>query len=221
MNLLDNNKENIFGRRLKNLRYEIMRKTQKEFSELLGIPQPTLSAYESGRNKPTIDVVIRIADTCNVSVDWLCGRDHISHIDSLADVMNFFFELYEAKEFSCATKIYDRVDLEDENETNDAKRNWIRLMFYHNEVWHNPENVYSQEICGIIRRAYEMHSRLVNFDYPQDYYESEKRRLIDTYSNYPVTKIDFSDIPEDERIRLRNEKMIAEWEMQKAQSDET
>ena len=70
-----NGKNNTFGKRLRELRLETLNMNQREFAKLLGIPQPSLSAYESGRNKPTIDSVINISDKCNVSMDWLCGRD--------------------------------------------------------------------------------------------------------------------------------------------------
>ena len=70
-----NEKNNIFGKGLRELRLETLNMNQREFAKLLGIPQPTLSAYESGRIKPTIDAVINISDKCNVSIDWLCGRD--------------------------------------------------------------------------------------------------------------------------------------------------
>ena len=70
-----NGKNNIFGKRLREVRLETLNMNQREFAKLLGIPQPSLSAYESGRNKPTIDSVINISDKCNVSIDWLCGRD--------------------------------------------------------------------------------------------------------------------------------------------------
>ena len=70
-----NGKNNIFGKRLRELRLENLNMNQREFAKLLGISQPSLSAYESGRNKPTIDSVINISDKCNVSIDWLCGRD--------------------------------------------------------------------------------------------------------------------------------------------------
>ena len=70
-----NGKNNTFGKRLRELRLETLNMNQREFAKRLGIPQPALSAYESGRNKPTIDSVINISDKCNVSIDWLCGRD--------------------------------------------------------------------------------------------------------------------------------------------------
>lgn len=71
ISVLDGNKCNIFLERLKNLHTVIMKKLRKEFSEFISIPQPTLPAYESGRNKSNIDVIINIADKCNISVDWL------------------------------------------------------------------------------------------------------------------------------------------------------
>lgn len=65
---------NIFGQRLKLLR-STLQLSQTEFAESLSIPQPTISGYEKGKNFPTIDVVVVIADKYKVSIDWLCGRD--------------------------------------------------------------------------------------------------------------------------------------------------
>ncbi|MDU4670663.1 MAG: helix-turn-helix transcriptional regulator [Finegoldia magna] len=45
--------------RLKYLR-SINKKTKKEFAEFLRIPQLSMSAYENGKNNPTIDVLIDI-----------------------------------------------------------------------------------------------------------------------------------------------------------------
>ena len=81
MSILADDKTNIFGRRLRNLRETVMNKTQKEFSEMLGIPQPSLSAYESGKNKPTIDNVILIADKIKFENDSLAYFSPISKID--------------------------------------------------------------------------------------------------------------------------------------------
>jgi len=53
----------------------------------------------------------------------------------------------------------------------------------------NPDNIYSQDICSMIKKVSELHSRLVNYDYPQDYYDSEKKRLIDSYEDFPVTNV--------------------------------
>lgn len=212
LNEVNDSKENIFGRRLKKLRNLIMKKTQKEFAEFIGIPQPTLSAYESGRNKPTVDVVINIANKCNVSIDWLCGNDNVASINSLADLMNVLFEIYEAKEFSCKTTIHDRIDIEKTGETEDSLRNWIQMTFYYNEGRLHPEQIYCSAICSMIKKAYELHSELINYDCSQDYYNAQKKNIIEHYSNFPITKSDYSSISEDERLKLRMEKLRAEFE---------
>lgn len=212
LDVLNDKKDNVFGERLKNLRSVLMKMTQKEFSEFMGIPQPTLSSYESGRNKPTIDVVINIANKCNVSVDWLCGNDNVASIKSLADLMNILFDIYEANEFSFKTVIHDRIDIEKTGETDDALRNWIQMTFYHNESRLHPEQIYCADICNMIKKAYELHSELANYDCSQEYYDAEKRKFLDMYSKFPITKANFSSISEDERKKLRKEKLRAELE---------
>lgn len=41
------------------------------------------------------------------------------------------------------------------------------------------------------KKVYELHSQLINYDYPQDYYDSEKERLITNYKDFPITNSDF------------------------------
>lgn len=67
-------KDNVVGDRIRQLRKMDGNKSQKEFAEFLGIPQPTLSSYESGRIKPNIDAIVNIANKCCISLDWLCGQ---------------------------------------------------------------------------------------------------------------------------------------------------
>lgn len=51
---------NTLGDKLQYLRKD-MSMSQKDFANFLGIPQPSLSAYENNRNSPTVDVLINIA----------------------------------------------------------------------------------------------------------------------------------------------------------------
>lgn len=60
------------GGRIKKLRTDLGY-TQKEFAELIGVPQPSLSAYENDKNLPASDVLIKLAHKCGISLDWLCG----------------------------------------------------------------------------------------------------------------------------------------------------
>ena len=115
-------KDNLFGERLKSLRSMRGNKSQKEFAEELGIPQPTLSSYESGKIKPTVDAIINIADKCGISMDWLCGRDETFRLGSLGDVLSFFLEIFETEEFSIKTTVHNRVDIERKDATDDNDR---------------------------------------------------------------------------------------------------
>lgn len=60
-----------FDYQLKQLR-EKFKLTQKEFGEKIGISAPTVVAYEQGKKKPSYETLILIANTFNVSLDWLC-----------------------------------------------------------------------------------------------------------------------------------------------------
>ena len=49
--------------------------TQKELAEKLGISQQEISRYERGETKAPINYICDVAEVCNVSVDFILGRD--------------------------------------------------------------------------------------------------------------------------------------------------
>lgn len=49
--------------------------SQKELADKMGIHAATLSGYESGAHDPKSDGLMKVADICNVSVDFLLGRE--------------------------------------------------------------------------------------------------------------------------------------------------
>ena len=63
----------MFSRGLRKLRAD-KQLTQTELAERVGISQTMISEYEKGRKKPTLDVVVLIADTLRCSVDDLLER---------------------------------------------------------------------------------------------------------------------------------------------------
>lgn len=67
----------LFAERLKEVRTKRGMK-QAELAEEVGVSTQTISAYEKGGTigkgkNPTLENAIRIAQTLNVSLDWLCG----------------------------------------------------------------------------------------------------------------------------------------------------
>lgn len=61
-----------FGERLKDLR-NLQPITQTRLAEDLGVTINTISNWETGRQMPATDMMIRIADYFNVSADYLVG----------------------------------------------------------------------------------------------------------------------------------------------------
>ncbi|WP_018131374.1 helix-turn-helix domain-containing protein [Effusibacillus pohliae] len=52
-------------------------KTQQEVADALGISRARYAHYESGRNEPDLDTLVRLADYYHVSLDYLLGRSDI------------------------------------------------------------------------------------------------------------------------------------------------
>jgi len=61
-----------FGERLKQARLD-QHLSQSALAQQLGIGRSTLVEYESGATVPSLVVAIRLAESLNVSLDWLCG----------------------------------------------------------------------------------------------------------------------------------------------------
>lgn len=64
----------VFCKRLRDTRAARML-TQDELAERADISRVMVSRYETGAVIPTVDVLIRIADALNISIDYLLGRE--------------------------------------------------------------------------------------------------------------------------------------------------
>lgn len=51
--------------------------SQKELAKALNITAGCLSKYETGKNLIPIDILVRIADVLDVSVDYISGRSRV------------------------------------------------------------------------------------------------------------------------------------------------
>jgi transcriptional regulator with XRE-family HTH domain len=63
----------MFTKRLKEVR-KSLKLTQEEAARKLGIARTTYSGYETGNAEPDNEILQKIADLYNVSVDYLFGR---------------------------------------------------------------------------------------------------------------------------------------------------
>ena len=60
--------------RLKEARGKI---SQKEFAKKIGISHKSYQNYESGKRIPRGDVLLKIVQFCDVTIDWLLMRDSV------------------------------------------------------------------------------------------------------------------------------------------------
>lgn len=49
--------------------------SQKELAKVIGVAPSTFNGYESGNHDPKSDLLIKIAEACSVTVDFLLGRE--------------------------------------------------------------------------------------------------------------------------------------------------
>lgn len=63
----------LFGRRLKAERI-LQGIDRKEMVDLLEVNKASLSLYETGKNFPSVENLLKIAVHLNVSIDYLLGR---------------------------------------------------------------------------------------------------------------------------------------------------
>ncbi len=83
--------------RLKTLRSQ-HKMTQEELAKLIGVERSSVGKYESANVIPSAEVLTKIADIFNVSIDYLLGRDdNISKVSATDEVNNLPPEVTEKR----------------------------------------------------------------------------------------------------------------------------
>lgn len=192
--------EQTLGERIITLR-KMMNMTQKEFAKFLGIPQPSLSAYENGKNSPTVEVLINIATKCRISLDWLCGiQIQTNQFATLADFGDFLYALLESKDLGIEFDIQDRVpnDLE-----TPEHRVYSKLTLYANDKQFRANGDAQQ----LIKKVYNDYKELETYAISKDTYELAKEQTRSQYSDLPITKKVYPEMSYEELLKRRLEYM--------------
>lgn len=86
---------------LKELRSDLQL-TQKEFAERINASPVSISSYEIGAKTPSLEMLIKIATTFNVSLSWLCGlspRKSMNKVfNTYTDIIDMFFDIMNIAE---------------------------------------------------------------------------------------------------------------------------
>lgn len=67
---------------------EKMSYTLQQLADILGIAQNTLHNYEHSKRFPNVEMLIKLADIFNCSIDYLVGRTDIRDPDGPSKVVN-------------------------------------------------------------------------------------------------------------------------------------
>lgn len=184
---------NTLGDKLQYLRKD-MSMSQKDFADFLGIPQPSLSAYENNRNSPTVDVLINIAKKCNISLDWLCGISSAKHtLSSLSDIAEVLYALVETNDIKLNFKINDH--LPNDIETDDNKW-YASITIYGND----PEHELNADLCKIIAKVENDYMDLESFSVSKEMYDTSKEKTINYYT-LPLKQKRFPELSRKERMQ--------------------
>lgn len=77
--------DNILGKRMRWLR-ERRELQQKVVADSLGLSTFQLSRYESGKNKPDPELIVRISDFYEVNTDYLLGKSDHPKLDQSRNI---------------------------------------------------------------------------------------------------------------------------------------
>lgn len=164
----------------------------------MGIPQPSVSAYENGKNNPTIDVLIDIADKCKVSLDWLAGRiDYTFGLSSMRDFVLFMYELAIKKEIGFKIIVEDKFP----NGIETAENKWnVKLVFYGNDK----DFPFNADVCNILKELSDNLFDLKSYSITKEQFDSMKNKSIEYYT-LPLTQKKFEELSRDEILKKRIE----------------
>lgn len=99
------------GDKIKNLRTSA-KMSQTDLAKKIRITQASLSSYENNNILPSIDILLRIANFFNVSLDWLCSNQYTRKFVTGEDIIDLFMELQTIPGFD-----YDIMVSDDDPDT--------------------------------------------------------------------------------------------------------
>ena len=69
----------MFGKRLRKVRMD-RHLTQQKLAEMIGLALRSYQCYEQGTREPPMDMLIKLSNTLDVSVDYLLGRSDTPNV---------------------------------------------------------------------------------------------------------------------------------------------
>lgn len=174
------------GSRIKELK-ELKNLKQDDLIELTGLSRVTISNYEQGKVKPPVEFLMKLAETYDVSIDWLCGLNskHTNKINSIYDVAKTVIDLSQVKGISLVIR----------------KKTETTTVVYHGfdypEIEEEPYTSFSFSLTDVPELYNKLKSGNCDHDTVKLYEDSILNQFFDkllTYINlYREEKIDIDD----------------------------
>ena len=158
-----------------------------------------MSVYENAKNNPTIDVLIDIADKCNVSLDWLSRRsDYTFALSNMSDFVLFMYELAMKKEIEFKIIVEDKFP---NNDVETDKNKWnVKLVFYGNDK----EYAFNADVCNILKELSDNLFDLESYSITKEQFDSMKNESVEYYS-LPLIQKEFEELLREEILKKRIE----------------
>lgn len=167
--------QTTFSIRLKELRSSL-NMTQVQFANYVGTNQVTLSSYETGSTKPSLEIVKEIATKCNVSIDWLCG---LSNTKSLTHEYSTYSDVLKAFVQLCSTKYtYEDKNLVDASIINSS--NNIHFIV-------RDDAVFNSFFSNWLKMYSLLKEKVINNDIYNQWLEGQ----LAEYKNHPLDNVPF------------------------------
>ena len=186
---------NVIGERIKRLRSYTLHMNQRQFADALGVQPSTLSGYEKGNIVPSTDILLKIANNYNVSLDWLFGLTNDSiHFSNLGEVLSDLLQIGELNELRYEIE-RNKPDTESNND-----RWYCALKIYGKD----DEHINNGDLCSFLDSLYEHRSDYESYFESLESYEQWKKSVIEYYSDVPVSVKQRETLSYDERIAKRD-----------------
>ncbi len=87
--------------------------TQSELARQIGISQQEISRYENGEVKAPINYIIDLANCCNVSVDYILGRETTANEADPDNILSMYNLLDKTNKLRVVERIQTLLELQE------------------------------------------------------------------------------------------------------------
>jgi transcriptional regulator with XRE-family HTH domain len=182
--------------------------TQRELAQKLGITEVSVSRYINGTHKPHSDIISKIAECLNVSVDYLLGRTSNKNEEEL--IQKF---IIESMETSFSQRLIELLESNNISQRELAMKVGVQeatISRYINEH-RAPHSIVVSKIAEVLGTTTDY--LLGNSD-NKDF---KKSKIAVTTNHKPTIGEKVDALPEKERLII--EALIASWEIKKGKDE--